>query len=192
MTNTSATGGFLQGSSGRGREEIENILHDLICGITGMGEKLVRPRWQPEPPTQPQKSETWCAFGVVSEDTDNFPAQIHGRAPGKVTLIVHGKINVLTSFYGPAAQEMGRKLRNGLHIAQNRYFLKRHGMNFLYSGTIQHVPGLTQYHWLDREDLTIVLSVEDRSDYAILDLVSAHGILNADDKVLGPIDTEEM
>lgn len=191
MNNTSATGGLLEGTPGKSQEEIENILHDLVCGITGMDKKLVRPRWQPEPPTQPGKQVDWCAFGITSKEPYNFPAQIHNsEGEGKTTLITHGKINVLASFYGPGAKVLAEKLRNGLHVAQNRHFLKKNRMNFLVAGAIQSVPENVQYSWRAREDLPLIFSFEDRSDFAILNLGSAQGFIDTE-KRKTPICVEE-
>lgn len=192
MSNTSATGGFLEGTPGRSQEELEDILHELICGLTGLEKKLIRPRWQPEAPKQPGKKTNWCAFGITGEEPFNFPVQQHDSAGlGKTVLTVFGKIHVLASFYGPAAKVLAKKLRNGLHIAQNRAFLKKHGMNFQYADPIQPVPEMAQFNWLAREDLPFTLSFVERSDFAVLNLQSAQAVLNADGRFIRSIHVEE-
>ena len=46
--------------------DLENIFHDAFVGITGIPAGLVRPRWQPEPPLQPDFKTDWMAFGSQS------------------------------------------------------------------------------------------------------------------------------
>ncbi|MFT2520511.1 hypothetical protein ACMWQB_30330, partial [Escherichia coli] len=64
--NTSATGGYLVpavASPPLDDDDLDNLLHDMIAGISGLPRAMVRPRWQPTVPKQPEPGVNWCAFG---------------------------------------------------------------------------------------------------------------------------------
>ena len=76
--NTSQTPGYLTPTSGPlTEEELQDVLTAMVAGITGLPGKMVRPRWQPKPPKQPEHNIPWCAVGIPDEDHDRFSAVIH-------------------------------------------------------------------------------------------------------------------
>jgi hypothetical protein len=155
--NTSATGGFLIPASGMSRRDIESLIHALISGLTGIPGSLVRPRWQPDPPTQPGNAVNWAAFGIIQRETLNFPQLVHDPVgDGRGELHVHETLRCLASFYGPDAEDKALALRNGLHIGQNREPLYHAGMAFVEAGALVYLPEIRSMEWRARCDLPLV------------------------------------
>jgi hypothetical protein len=179
--NTSATGGFLPLTPVPGQVEVEDVLHDLIAGITGLPGSLVRPRWQPEPPREPGPKEDWCAFGIVEYIPHNYPQILHHReGEGHDEIIESETLRVVVSFYGPHHHEYARLLRRGVHVPQNRETLRPAGLAFAVAGGIQPVPELVALGWRARSDLTLNFHRETRSDYPVLNLKKTAGSVTAD------------
>jgi len=49
---------------------LDAVFQALVVGITGLPGTLVRPRWQPVPPTQPSVTTNWAAIGVTTNAAD--------------------------------------------------------------------------------------------------------------------------
>ena len=80
MSNTSATGGFLQEqSTPLGITTLEDLWHDTICGVTGLDNTLVRPSRQLDPAQQPDALTDWCAFDIVRVSSDPWLDVAHVR-----------------------------------------------------------------------------------------------------------------
>lgn len=76
MTNTSATGGYLQPvpqfPTLVGNLSFTQFLQTVFVGMSGLPADLVRPDWQPNPPKQPDIFTNWLAIGLtVSRADDN-------------------------------------------------------------------------------------------------------------------------
>ena len=68
MTNNSATGGYLLPTGTNPYPSTLTFLqfmNTVMAGISGLPSALVRPRWQPNPPVQPDIDTDWLAFGVL-------------------------------------------------------------------------------------------------------------------------------
>ena len=158
---------------------LEDFLHDVLAGVTGLANDLVRPRWQEEPPNLPPRNVTWAAFGVRSVSADTFPAVTHdptaAAGQGADILSRHQELTLLASFYGPASQTNAERLRDGLLIAQNREALFLAGMALVEVGEIVSAPELVKQKWLRRWDLPVIIRREVRREYPILNLLSASG-----------------
>lgn len=154
--NTSATGGYLQPvtSAPANDEALENILQSMVVGITGLPGRLVRPRWQPIPPTAPEFDENWCAIGVMDQQSDMDPVQMNG-ADGVNRFRRNDEFSVLASFYGPDAGGFAQKLNDGLAIAQNREAIHQAGLVFVDSGAARPGPELLAQRWRRRWDLPL-------------------------------------
>ena len=105
MANTSATGGYLSPdvvSPPLEGDDLDDEFQEAVVGITGLAGSLVRPRWQPGNPKQPEPTVDWCAIGITTQTPDATPHIQHsGAGNGKDTLKRHELINVLCTFYGP-------------------------------------------------------------------------------------------
>ena len=192
MSNDSSTGGPLvpeaapapipiQGTT------LENFLHDLFVGITGIAGSLVRPRWQPEPPNLPAVNTDWLAFGIISRQSDTFAGVFHaiGGASdpsnlGYDALERQEVMNVMCSFYGPDADNLCAQLRDGLQIAQNREVLQLAKMAFVESGDINNVSELTKDLWLYRVDMMVTIRRLIQRFYPVLNINSVSGAVLTD------------
>lgn len=128
--NNSSTGGFLAPTSTVALVEdaaLDAFLQTFVVGVTTLPLNLVRPRWQPVPPAQPEPSVDWCAIGIADETPyDGMGDQIHfgrttsGTNPNGFSVTNEWSvITVLASFYGPNARSNATLLRSGLAISQN-------------------------------------------------------------------------
>ncbi|KWC56568.1 LIC_12616 family protein [Burkholderia ubonensis] len=155
-------------------DELDDLVHDLIAGVTALPGDLVRPRWQPTVPKQPEPSVDWCAFGVQEQEPDAGPAIQHDSAgDGHDTYIRHQDIDVPCTFYGPRAKGYAQRLADGLAIPQNREQLQLLDMAFVGVGTIRAAPDLVNQQWVRRYDMTVTLRRKITRTYAVLNLKSA-------------------
>lgn len=153
---SSLAAGWLRPAPGPDEATLEDVLHDMVCGLTDLAGHLVRPRWQPKPPVAPGPDVDWCALGIVSQDAPGGAAWHEG---GATRLEVHERLDVLCSFYGPHARALARSLRDGLWIEQNRAVL-REGANLalVQVGGITAAPELADGRWLRRQDMMLTFT----------------------------------
>lgn len=179
MPNTSATGGFLrQTSAPPARERLEDVWHDVIAGITGLGAKLVRPTHQIDPSAVPPVRTDWCAFRLEMDGARNFADHVHdGSGEGCDLVIDHMPWRVTAFFYGPDAEDLAGALRRGLEIAQNRSALRRAGCAVTSVESPVSVPELDGEIWRRRADLAIHMTVTMASAYGVLNLKDARGVI---------------
>ncbi|MBU9246341.1 phage neck terminator protein [Burkholderia multivorans] len=176
MTDSS-TGGYLAPAVDAPPAEddaLDDLVHDLIAGVTALPPALVRPRWQPTVPKQPEPSVNWCAFGLQEQEPDAGPAIQHdGTGDGHDTYIRHQDIDVLCTFYGPRAKGYAQRLADGLAIPQNREQLQLQDMAFVGVGAIRPVPDFVNQQWVRRYDMTVTLRRKITRTYSVLNLKSA-------------------
>lgn len=182
--NSSVKGPLLPADSPAPLEDdaLEDFLHDVFAGITGITNDLIRPRWQPDDPNQPNREDTWLAFGVMRMAADTYPAiMLHDTAgEGSDELQRHETIEVLISAYGPLAATKLSLLRDGMQVEQNRAVLTDVGMNLQETQDIIPAPTLVKEKWLHRYDMTMILRREIQRVYPVLTLESAKVSLNND------------
>lgn len=175
--NDSSTGGYLAPAVDAPPAEddaLDDLVHDLISGITALPPDLVRPRWQPTVPKQPEPSVDWCAFGVQEQEQDAGPVIQHdGAGDGHDTYIRHQDVDVMCTFYGPRAKGYAQRLADGLAIPQNREQLQLLDMAFVGVGAIRPAPDLVNQQWVRRYDMTVTLRRKITRTYAVLNLKSA-------------------
>jgi hypothetical protein len=189
MPNTSATGGGLLpiGTPLQSDLQFDLTMQFLVTGVTGIPGQLVRPRWQPSPPAQPLAGTDWCAIGttqinadtnaVLSHDSQDTPPDM---GDGQDILIRHESASVLCSFYGPNAVGNASVLRDGLSVSQNVEQLELLGIRFIESGRISRVPDLINQLWINRADISLTFRRKVCRTYAVLNLLSATGAINAE------------
>nr|WP_244140917.1 hypothetical protein [Burkholderia vietnamiensis] len=189
--NDSSTGGYLAPSVDAPPAEddaLDDLVHDLIVGITALSPDLVRPRWQPTVPKQPEPSVDWCAFGVAEQTSDASPAIQHDGARQDM-YIRHQDINVLCTFYGPRAKGYAQRLADGLSIPQNREQLQLRDMAFVGVSEIRAAPDLVNQQWVRRYDITVKLRRKITRTYAVLTLLQPDGMFTVQgaQNISGPI-----
>lgn len=192
MSNTSATGGYLVPSAGVVPSEddaLDDAVQSAVAGITGLNGTLVRPRWQAVPPNQPSVDTSWAAVGVTRKTPDANAFIAHDpTGEGADKMQRHETIEVLVSFYGPAASANAARLRDGLSIAQNRDMIRTAtgptgvdvGMSFVSCGETIVVPDLVNTKWLRRVDLPLTFRRRIDRTYPVLNLLSAQGSFEAE------------
>ena len=194
MTADSSTGGFLSPTSALPAEDdaLDTILQGLVVGVVALPGNLVRPRWQPVPPTQPEAGTDWCAIGVVDEDPEpNISLPHTGAGDGFSTSIDNDIVTVLASFYGPNARGNAKILRTGLMIPQNREFLFSTGLALMeIPGKSRFLPDLVNQQTLRRVDIQMRFRRRTQLNWAILNLKQMQGQIVTDngggDALLSP------
>lgn len=192
MTDSS-TGGYLSpavASLPLEDDALTAIFQQMIVGITGLPGNMVRPRWQPNPPKQPEPTVNWCALGIAVQTLDDGPAIVHnGAGNGSDTYIRHEQIDVLASFYGPNGMQNAQLLSDGLAIPQNLEQLKAQDMSSVDTGQIRAVPDLINEQWVRRYDIELTFRRKITRSYNVLNILTAQGTVQTN-TVAGPISSQ--
>ncbi|WP_205168879.1 LIC_12616 family protein [Burkholderia sp. LMG 13014] len=182
--NDSSTGGYLAPAVDVPPAEddaLDDLVHDLIAGVTALPPDLVRPRWQPVVAKQPEPSVNWCAFGVQEQDPDAGPVIQHdGTGDGHDTYIRHQPIEIACTFYGPNGKGYAQRLADSLAIPQNIEALKANDMAFVGTSAIRPAPDLVNQQWIRRYDITVTLRRKVTRTYAVLNLKSVQASTTTD------------
>ena len=180
----SSQDGFLQGSPPRQitpSQPLENFLQQLVAGVAGLEETLVRPRWQPQPPNLPDKALNWAASGITKWHELGYAAVQHmSEGDGHDEMQRQEAFDLLVTFYGPLCATYASNLIDGFNIWQNRSRLKRIGLNYTGHGDVMRVPELIKNEWIDRCDVTLSWTRMIVRDYPVLNLLDAAFTLNTD------------
>jgi hypothetical protein len=167
----------------------EDFMQEVVAGITGINPTLVRPRWQPQPPTTPAVTVDWIACGVLRTEADWNPAIIHQTDQnGTDLLLMQEHITYIISIYGPHSDDYAGMLRDGLFIEQNRALFRSNGIGLVEVSDIGRVPELFRQQWRDRNDLEVHLNRQVRRVYNVRSLLRSTGTILAQ----GPGDAEHM
>lgn len=177
----SATGGFIRPdgtvTSPLYGDALDDLFHDTIVGVTGLDNKLVRPRWQPAPPTQPPFAADWCAFGIVDSEKDWDPYMRHepnaNTGAGQTVTEQDEQFQLLVSFFGPDAYAYQSLWEDGLKVDQNRAALNAQGIKWMFTGRATQVPSLLKEAWVKRVDQRITFRRRVFRTYAVLNIASA-------------------
>lgn len=180
----SSTGGYLAPSSIGGDvndQALQTFIQAVVVGITGLPGNLVRPRWQQEPPNIPDVGINWAAIGPGQRERDPFAAVVQGA--NNTTVIRNRVVEILCSFYGPAAEATGELLAMGFEVPQNREALtyvsgQWTGFN-LVSGVSGPViaPALLKGRWYRKADYSFRVRQQQKYTYPVLTVESATGIV---------------
>lgn len=184
MANDSATGGPLQPEPFPvpiEDQDLDRFLQQYVAGITGLDGKLIRQRWQVEPPNLPDAGVNWVAIGVMNFDADKFSVVMHhSEGEGFDELQRHEVFDLLCSFYGPNADKYSSLLRDGLSIIQNREPLFLAGMALVEVGQIVSVPAIIKQTWQYRVDVPVRFRRAIQRYYPVLNLLSAEGTISGE------------
>lgn len=201
--NTSATGGFLQpypSPAPKQGQSFEDFVQEVFVGISGIDPTLVRPRFQTEGINLPPSDSDWMAFGATQYAPDVFAVtdgpQIQGYvaygywAPGYAiqdptdpavnSFQRHEVVTFLCSFYGPNCAKNMALLRDGLQIPQNLETMTANSMTLVEATNGDRIPSLVKEKWLDRIDLSVQIRRLILRQYPILNLLSAHAVINTE------------
>lgn len=153
------------------------FLQTVFVGISGLPGTLVRPKWQVEPPKQPNIGVDWMAFGidVAAPDANSF-VWIDNAESGVSQR--HESLEIGCSIYGPEALETYGLLRDGFQIPQNLEALRAANMGFVEISLARKIPELVHERFINRVQCSVFLRREIQRTYAIPTLVSAHGVIH--------------
>lgn len=194
--NTSASGGYLLPTSTSPTEDdaLADALQALVVGVTGLPGALVRPRWQPEPPTQPAANVDWCGIGAMGD------APAAGRASARHIAANEGTsetyhdatFTVMASFYGPNASGYAKLLRDGLMVAQNREEMFRQNMALVGApGNTTRTAELINTAFVGRSDISFEIRRRVSRTWAIRNALKAAGSISADPAASTPFQSSE-
>ena len=158
---------------------LEDVLQALLAALTGLPGTLVRPRWQPIPPVQPDFETNWLAFGVSNVEADVFASVLHDTSVDSVDSVQRTElVYVLVSAYGPGGANNLAVVREGLSISQNREALRTIGANLVECSSFTPVPALMADKWVRRVDMTITLRRSITRQYPVLHMLTSGVDLN--------------
>lgn len=184
MANDSSTGGFLAPAAAPlplQDAALENFISALLIGLTGFDQSLVRPAWQPEPPTTPTIGDDWVAHQIIDSEPDVNAVELHeATGDGDSLLIRHEEITWRISSIGPNAWATAGLIRDGLQIAQNREALVAAGYGLVECGRAIPAPTLVKDRFRYRVDFSLVIRREIQRQYPVLQLLSEVGTLSTD------------
>lgn len=160
-------------------DALEDVFHDVIKGVLGFTDgTLIRPRWQPNPPNQPDFGTDWVAFGIMERKGDWSPYQAHdptgNGGDGSNIFERDEELTLLHSYYGPNSAQLQSLFQDGLLIEQNRAALTANGIKLIEFKDAFNVPALLKETWVKKVDQRIVFKRRIRREYAIVHLLSAN------------------
>lgn len=181
MSNNSATGGYLVPSQSEvppAGLTLTQFIQTMIVGISGFTDAtLVRPKWQIEPPKQPDIITDWIAFGISVDKADTYAAIIL-KDDGTTALNRQEMLAVQMSFYGPNALDNYSLFRDGLQLSQNNESLLLANMSYQDITEAVRGPDLVNERWLERYETTLTLVRQMVRIYPILSFTSAQGTVH--------------
>ncbi len=193
MPNDSTGGYILPATHPDEDSALDAVFQKAVVGITGLPGSMVRPRWQPVVPKQPEPSDDWCAIGVTLHKSQDGPYIRHnGEFNGTDTMIRHEDISILATFYGPNSNHYALMLRDGLYMPQNIEAFRVGGMVFVEAGDIRPVPELFNQQWIRRSDMPLRFRRAISRTYNIRNILLADvTFVNDDLGVIGTIHVTE-
>lgn len=181
--NDSRTGGYLAPTVNTNLYDnaFEHFFQEVIVGITGYPNSLVRVQGQPVPPQQPPITTDWCSFHPHTERDLSLRGSVRHDPTGDGSDIFERTVQnyILISFYGPHAWAYASAFCDGICIEQNRAQLQSAGMGIMSISPRRSFHELVNQTWLERVDIEILLNREIQKVYPVLNLLSAHGTIKA-------------
>lgn len=165
---------------------LAQFLQQLVVGLTAMPGTMVFPRWQLNPPNQPDATKDWAAIGCLKRTRDTFAAVLHSTDSNNFfdssdTVFRNQILEILCSFYGPDAEGNSELFAMGLAIAQNREAMQLNGFGLVEVADSLIVPALIKEQWIMGIDVSFRLRRQQAYQYAIPNLKGAKGTIQEGD-----------
>lgn len=158
-------------------QALEDFFQQIIKGLSALDDELVRPDWQEEPPTQPERVVNWIAFGITSSPSDGYPAIMHDpdadADEGNDELQRHETMEIALKCYGPNAGAILRQVRDSIQVDQNLAVLTANGFGFQETTEIVHAPVLSKSKWQRRFDMKMILRRIVVRNYQVLSILES-------------------
>jgi hypothetical protein len=150
-------------------QDLDNFFQQWVANIVDLPTELVRPRWQQDPPNEPEINTDWAAVGVISTDPlTNYAVVVHsGNDSGSDIVFHHEDIDCLVSFIGPNAHDFAKRFRLGLAIAQNREILILNQLGLTTTSNLLRIPDLLNEQWRDQFDIHVYCRRLDMANYNV-------------------------
>lgn len=196
VPNDSATGGYLVSTTSQalpGGLTLTQFIQTVLVGVSALPGTLVRPKWQLNPPKQPDVGVDWLAFAIV-EGVPDSNAYVGMDADGISIFQRQVQFEIQCSFYGPNAQEIAGLVRDGFQIQQNVEALRAANMGYAAIAPARSIPDLVNERWVNRVEQTVFLRRQIQRSYPILPIVSAEGTIHTvlgDEEYLLNFETSE-
>jgi hypothetical protein len=185
MSGTSATGGYMLDlpPGPATAAQIQAALQIMATQLSGLPGNLVRPRWQPMPPAQPDAEVTWASIGVVHVEADDYPYIYHVGGvtlpdeadPGYDVMERQMTITVVATFYGPECDDAASQMRDALYMPQNIWPLTQAvGIKLRTVHDLARAPELINQQWVDRIDLRMEFRAQANRVYPVFDIAAAN------------------
>lgn len=178
MSNTSATGGYIQPFQPVGSDqEFRRFLQQVLVNVSQLPDEMVLQAWQANVNLVNQINQDWLSFGILSRTPDATPYFSMGTQEEGLNYQRYESIDIGCFFYGPNCQSYAALVRDNLTIPQNTDILGFGGIGITNFSETRHVPELYNDHWFDRADLTITVMREIRRTYPTLSFTQSGGTL---------------
>lgn len=171
---------------------LTQFIQTVLVGVSGLPGTLVRPKWQTEPPKQPDIEVDWMAFGIeiATPDANGYLAvNIDGSSDSQR----HEDLEVSCDIYGPQALAIAGIIRDGFQVPQNRDALFVANMGFVNVSGARRIPDLVNERFINRRVMSVFLRREIQRTYAIPTLLSANGTIytvTGNEEFLLPFNTD--
>lgn len=165
------TDGFPKGLS------LIQFIQTVMVGVSALPGTLVRPKWQPDPPKNPDLLTNWMAIGIDLAAPD-ANAYVDTYPDDTTVMQRHETLEVGLSIYGPNALETYGLIRDGFQIQTNLEGLRSANMGFVEISPARHIPDLVNERFIDRYVASVFLRREIQRVYPIPVLISASGVIH--------------
>jgi len=155
---------------------VTQFIQTVFVGISGLPGSMVRPKWQPQPPKQPDLEVSWMALGI-SNAVPDANSYIGTKVDETVESQRHETLEISCAIYGPYCLEIYELLRDGFQIQQNRIELQNANMGFVQITNGRKIPDLVNERWIERIETSVFLRREIQRIYPIPTIISSDGTI---------------